>query len=82
MRAMLDEVVGPDLVRPLRPQGRREPSLSQAWPFRLMSRNLEPFTAPDPFDPLHGHRPTFTTEQGGDKVRNNSDETRLDVTPK
>ena len=53
MGAVLDEVVGPDVVRALGPQpdagAVRQPEPATLG---LLRRNLEPLAAPDPLDPL------------------------------
>jgi hypothetical protein len=63
MRAMLDEVVGPDIVGILRPQAHAraviEPETRPHW---LTSGNLEPFATPTAFDALHVHRPAVAPE--------------------
>ncbi len=67
MGAVLDEVVGPDVVGPLRPQPdagavvEPEPAL-----LRLLVRDLQPFAPPDPLDPLRVHMPTGVVQQTGD----------------
>ena len=67
MGAMLDEVVGPDMVRPLRPQAHARAVVEpEAGSLRLSSWNLEPLPPPDPFDPLHVDRPAIAPEQRGD----------------
>jgi len=53
MRSILDEVIGPDVVRALRPEPgagpvtKPEPTL-----LRLLLRDLQPFAPPYPLDPL------------------------------
>jgi hypothetical protein len=65
--AVLDEVVGPDMVRVLRPQPQAraimepEPAL-----LGLLPRDLQPLPSPDPLDPLAVHRPARLPQQGGD----------------
>jgi hypothetical protein len=53
MGAVLDEVVGPDVVRVFGAQAEaravREPEPS---PLGLLGRDLQPLAAPDPLDPL------------------------------
>ena len=55
---VLDEVVGPDVVRVLRPQTDAR-SVVQPEPalLRLPGRHLQPLPPPDPLDPLDVHRP-------------------------
>jgi hypothetical protein len=56
--AVRDEVVGPHMARPLRPQsyagsvGQPKPA-----PLRLLARNLEPLAPPDAGDPRHARIP-------------------------
>ena len=53
MRAVLDKVVRPDVVRPLGPQtDARSVVEPEPAPFRLFGRNFQPLAPPDPFDPL------------------------------
>ena len=65
--AVLDEVVGPDMVLVLRPQADagavRKPKTSSLG---LLGRNLQPLTAPDPLDPLVVHEPARITQQRAD----------------
>ncbi len=67
MGAVLDEVVGPDMVRPLRPQPDagliRQP---QPAPFRLTLRHLQPLPTPDPLHPLGVHQPARAAQQRRD----------------
>ena len=67
MRAVLDEVVAPDVVRPLRPQPDAGP-VGQPQPpaLWLARRHLQPLPAPDPLHPLVVHQPTRIPQQGGD----------------
>ena len=64
MGTVLDEVVGPDMVRPLRSEPdtgsviEPEPAL-----LRLLVRNLQPFAPPDPFHPLVIDMPARGVEQ-------------------
>src|SRR4051812_12336148 len=67
--AMLDEVIGPDVVGPLRPQSQARAVVEpEARPLWLASGNLEPLSPPDPFDLLHVHRPTLTPEHRRDPL--------------
>jgi hypothetical protein len=67
MGAVLDEVVGPDMARPLRPQpdagAVRKPQTPAA---RLAGRNLQPLPPPDPLDLLLVHAPTGIPQQSSD----------------
>jgi hypothetical protein len=53
MGAVLDKVVGPDVVRAFGPQAEAR-SIRQPEPatLGLLGRNLQPFTPPDPLHPL------------------------------
>ncbi len=58
MRAVFDEVVGPDVVRPLGPQRTQEPSFSQSRPrLGCLGGHLQTFATPDALDPLIVHTP-------------------------
>ena len=65
--AILDEVVGPHMVRPLRtkPDARavRQP---QPAPFRLLHWNLQPLAPPDAGHPRHAHVPARLVQQSRD----------------
>src|SRR4051794_4390589 len=67
VRAVLDEVVGPDVIAMLGPQpnagAAREP---QASALGLLLGHFEPLAAPDPLDPLVVHQPARISEQGRD----------------
>jgi hypothetical protein len=53
MGAVLDEVVGPDVIAVFRPQPDARPiGEPEAAALRLSGGDLQPFTAPDSFDPL------------------------------
>ncbi len=67
MRTILDEVVRPDVIRPLRPQAhaRAVGKPKTAW-FRLLLRDLEPLPFPDPLDPAVTDRPAGLAQQGSD----------------
>src|SRR5664280_2020145 len=64
MGAVSDEVIGPDMVGPLRPQTDAgaviEPQTSS---LRLFGRDLQPLTSPDPLNPLLVHRPASPAKQ-------------------
>lgn len=64
MGAVGDEVVGPDMVRSLRPQTYAraivEPQTSR---FRLFARGLQPLASPDPLNTLLIHSPASSTKQ-------------------
>jgi hypothetical protein len=64
MRAVHDEVVGPDVVRPARPQPQAgtvvEPEPASLG---LLLGNLQPLAPPDTFDPLVVDQPTFGSKQ-------------------
>jgi hypothetical protein len=64
---ILDEVVGPHLVRPFRPQAdARSIGQPEAVPPRLARRHLEPLPPPDPLDPLAVGPPAGLAEQRRD----------------
>jgi hypothetical protein len=67
MGAILDEVVGPDVVLVLRPQTQartiRQP---QTTPFGLLVGDLQPLTPPDPLDPLVIDAPARIPQQSRD----------------
>ena len=68
MGAILDEVVGPDMVGPLGPQTDAGP-VAQPEPaaFRLPGWDLQPLLPPDPLDPLVVDHPARrAAQQGGD----------------
>jgi hypothetical protein len=64
---VLDEVVGPDLIWPLRPQpdagSIRQP---QPVPLGLPGRHLQPLPPPDPLDPLAVDLPAGLAQQRRD----------------
>ena len=66
MRAVLDEVVRPDVVGMLRPQTNAgavcEP---EAASFGLLLGNLQALASPDPLDPRVTDQPASITQQGG-----------------
>ena len=67
VRAVLDEVVGPDVVGVLRPQpGAGAVVEPQPPTFGLLLWHLEPLPSPQPLDPLAVHHPAGSPEQGGD----------------
>lgn len=56
--AILDEVVGPDVVGIFRPQPHAGPVMEPEPAFlRLFERHLEPLPPPDPLHPFDVHRP-------------------------
>ena len=65
--AVLDEVVGPDVVRPLRPEPDTgavgQPQPPAPW---LARRHFEPLAPPDALDPLGVHHPALGPQQGRD----------------
>src|SRR5690606_38573983 len=67
MGPALDEVVGPDVVRALRPQTDTgsviEPEPALLW---LFLWDLQPLPPPDPFDTLRVHSPSGLSQQGRD----------------
>lgn len=67
MCPVLDAVVGPDVVGALRPEPNARPVV-QPKPYflSLLLRDLQPFTPPDPFDPLVVHTPACVVQQTGD----------------
>ena len=65
--AVLDEVVGPDVVRAPRPEPDAGPVVQpRPAPLGLPARHLEPLAAPDPLHPFRVHPPAGRPEQGGD----------------
>ena len=67
MGAVLDKVVGPDVVAVLRPQtdagAVRQP---QACALGLLRRNLQPLAPPDPLDALVVHEPAGSAQKRAD----------------
>ena len=68
MGAVLDKVVGPDVIGPLGPETDAGPV---AWPdpaaLRLPGRDLQSLLLPDPLDPLVvDHPASRALQQGGD----------------
>jgi len=64
VRAVSDEVVGPDMVGSLRPQTDARAIIEPQTPaFRLFGRNLQPLTPPYPLDTLLVHRPASSAKQ-------------------
>ena len=67
VRPVLDEVVGPDVVRPLRPQPdagsviEPKPALLRLFPW-----HLQPLAPPDPLDPLLVHGPARLVQERRD----------------
>jgi hypothetical protein len=67
VRAVLDEVVRPHVVRALGPEPHARPVVEpQSAALGLPSRHLEPLAAPDPLDPLRVHPPPGRPEQRRD----------------
>jgi len=67
MGAVLDKVVGPDVVAPLRPEpDARSVIQPQASAFRLPGGDLQPLTSPDPLNPLVIDQPAGPAKQRGD----------------
>ena len=63
----MDEVIGPDVIGPARPQTDAGSVVEpQPAPFRLLLWDLQPLPPPDALDPLGVHVPTFGPEQGSD----------------
>ena len=67
MGAVLDEVVGPHVVRMLRAQpDARAVRQPEPAALRLPRRHFEPLPPPDPLDPLGVHQPAGRAQQGCD----------------
>ena len=65
--AVLDEVVGPDVVRPLRPETHARPVVEpETAPLRLLHWYFQPFPAPDPIDALDVDPPAFGNQHLAD----------------
>ena len=65
--AVSNEVIGPDMVGPLRPQtDARAVVEPQTTAFRLFAGDFQPLTSPDPLDTLLVHRPAGSTQQRRD----------------
>src|SRR6188472_1907983 len=65
--AVLDEVVGPDVIAMLGPEADAGPiGQPQATALRLPCGNLQPLASPDPFDPLVVDEPAGPAQQLGD----------------
>jgi hypothetical protein len=66
MGALLEEVIGPDVIGAFRPQpDARSAGQPQAAAFGLPGRNLQPLASPDPLDPLVIDQPTSPAQQFG-----------------
>lgn len=64
MRPILDKVIGPDMVRSLRPKtDARAVIQPETAPLTLLWWDLKPFTFPDALNPLVVHMPTRLIEQ-------------------
>src|SRR6056297_1328625 len=62
--AILDEVIGPDMVRPLRPEPDAGAIVQpEPAPLLLLRWNLQPFAPPDTLDPLVVHVPARMVQQ-------------------
>ena len=60
------EIIGPDVVGPLRPQPHTGPIVqpqSPSWP--LFLRHFQSFSPPDPLHPILAHRPTSLVQLDG-----------------
>src|SRR5438045_8479847 len=67
MGALLEEVVGPDVVGAFGPQPDARPvTQPQASPLRLPGGDLQPLAPPDPLDPLVIDQPASPAQQLGD----------------
>ena len=76
MRTSGNEVICPDMVLVLRPQpDTRTVVEPEASPFRLFLRDLEPFSSPDPLNPLVVNTPAPVSKQSGDPAVAVSSET-------
>ena len=65
--AVLDEVVGPDVIAVLGPEPDTGAVVEpEATPLGLPGRNLQPLASPDPLDPLVVHEPARIPQQGRD----------------
>jgi hypothetical protein len=67
LSAILDEVIGPDVIGTLRSQANARAIVGpKPAPFRLLYRHFEPFPAPDAVDPLDVHSPALGNEHLAD----------------
>ena len=67
VRAIQDEVIGPDVVRPRRSQtDTRSVIEPQPTAFRLFLGDLQPLPPPDALNPFSIYMPTFGSQQGSD----------------
>jgi hypothetical protein len=68
MSAVLDKVVGRDMIAPFRSQAEAGPVCETKPPtFGLLRRHLQSLLAPDPFNPLVVHHPAcLAAQQRGD----------------
>ena len=65
--AISNEVVGPDMVGPLRAQTNARSIIEPQTPaFGLFCRDFQPLTSPDPLDTLLVHRPSGSAKQRRD----------------
>src|SRR3984957_2083397 len=67
MGPILDEIIGPDMVRPLGAQTHTgaviQPQPAALW---LFLRDFQPLPSPDPLHPLGVHHPASLAQQGRD----------------
>ena len=67
MGSPFDEVIGPDVIGPARPQPHApavvQPQAATLWMFGW---DFQPLSPPDPLHPLGVHRPACATQEGGD----------------
>jgi len=65
--AILDEIIGPDVVRVFRPQTDTRAIVEpQPSALRLLDGYLQPLTSPDPSHPPEAHRPAGSAQHLGD----------------
>ena len=64
MSAILDKIIGPDVIGPLRPQTDAGPVIQpEPLALRLFTRNLQPLPPPDPRDTLEVDHPACRAQQ-------------------
>lgn len=67
MGPILDEVIGPDMVRAFRSEPDAGPVIQpRPGPLCLFLWDFEPFLSPDPLNPLVVHMPARVVAQPGD----------------
>src|SRR5947209_8762404 len=67
MGALLDKIIGPDVVGALGPEPNARPVIQPQPPaLGLLGRDLQPLASPDPLDPLVVHQPAGPAQQLGD----------------